>query len=74
MNDYAKLRDVFISGNDQTGLFDGKTFGEYVLFGSGRLVIVVPPAMRARSPVIESWLPGTIAGRPRGRRRMRCHF
>lgn len=43
MNDYAKLRDVFVSGNDQTGLFDGKTFGEYVLFGSGRPVIVVPP-------------------------------
>lgn len=47
MNDYAKLHDVFISGNDQTGLFDGKTFGEYVLFGSGRPVIVVPPGHEA---------------------------
>ena len=43
MNDYAKLRDLTICGNDQTGLFDGKTFGEYVLFASGRPVIVVPP-------------------------------
>lgn len=43
MNDYAKLRDLVICGNDQTGLFDGKTFGEYVLFASGRPVIVVPP-------------------------------
>lgn len=43
MNDYAKLRDAMICGNEQTGLFDGKTFGEYVLFGSGRPVIVVPP-------------------------------
>lgn len=42
MNDYAKLRDLMITGNDQTGLFDGKTFGEYVLFASGRPVIVVP--------------------------------
>ena len=43
MNDYAKLRDVMVVGNDLTGLFDGKTFGEYVLFASGRPVIVVPP-------------------------------
>lgn len=42
MNDYAKLRDLMICGNDQMGLFDGKTFGEYVLFASGRPVIVVP--------------------------------
>jgi nucleotide-binding universal stress UspA family protein len=43
MNDYAKLRDLMICGNDHSGLLDGKTFGEYVLFASGRPVIVVPP-------------------------------
>ena len=48
MNDYAKLRDLMICGNDQTGLFDGKTFGEYLLFASGRPVIVVPPSRDPR--------------------------
>jgi nucleotide-binding universal stress UspA family protein len=44
MNDYAKLRDLAICGNEQTGLLDGKAIGEYILFASGRPVIVVPPS------------------------------
>lgn len=43
MTDYAKLQDLMICDNDQTGLLDGKTFGEHALFASGRPIIVAPP-------------------------------
>ncbi|MDF2117945.1 universal stress protein [Roseiarcaceae bacterium H3SJ34-1] len=66
MNEYAKLRDLMICGNDQTGLFDGKTFGEYVLFASGRPVIVVPPGQGgpfACERILVAWDYGRPAAR-----------